>query len=128
MLINKDFKKFIYQAIISYILVIITSLICLNLFELEEKNCFIISIIVSFFYNFVFSVKITFNAQLNLKNFINYIIFTLVFRTIEYFIFIIIRNNSDNNYFLIVTFVLMISFLIKFITLRTIYKKNNNIN
>jgi len=128
MLINKNFKKFIYQAIISYILVIITSLICLHLFEFEEKNCFIISIIVSFFYNFVFSVKITFNAQLNLKNFISYIIFTLIFRTVEYFIFIITRNYSDNNYFLIVTFVLIISFLIKFITLRTIYKKNNNIN
>ena len=123
MLINKDFKKFIYQAIISYILFILVSLICLNLFELEQKNCFIISIIVSFFYNFVFSVKITFNTRLNLKNFINYIIFTLIFRTSEYFIFIIIRNNSDNNYFLIVTLVLIIYFIIKFITLRTIYKK-----
>ena len=83
MIIKKDFKKFIYQAIISYILVLITSLICLNIFELEEKNCFIISIIISFFYNFLFTVKITFNARLNLKNFINYIIFTLFFRTIE---------------------------------------------
>jgi hypothetical protein len=124
MIIKKDFKKFIYQAIISYILVLITSLICLNIFELEEKNCFIISIIISFFYNFLFTVKITFNARLNLKNFINYIIFTLFFRTIEYFIFIIVRDNSNNNYFLIVTFVLIISFLMKFITLRTIYKKN----
>lgn len=125
MIIKKDFKKFIYQAIISYILVLITSLICLNIFELEEKNCFIISIIISFFYNFLFSVKITFNAPLNLKNFINYIVFTLFFRTIEYFIFIIIRDNSNNNYFLIVTLVLIISFLIKFITLRTIYKNKN---
>ena len=124
MIIKKDFKKFIYQGIISYILVLITSLICLNIFELEEKNCFIISIIISFFYNFLFTVKITFNARLNLKNFINYIIFTLFFRTIEYFIFIIVRDNSNNNYFLIVTFVLIISFLMKFITLRTIYKKN----
>jgi len=126
MYIKKDFKKFIYQAIISYILVLVTSLICLNIFELEEKNSFIISIIISFFYNFIFSVKITFNTHINLKNFINYIIFTLFFRTIEYFIFVIIRNNSDNNYFLIITLVMIISFLMKFIILRAIYKKQLN--
>jgi len=123
MFTNNDFKKFIYQAIISYTLIIITSLICLDLFEFDENTSFIISIIVAFFYNFIFSVKITFNASLNLNNFFNYIIFTLIFRTIEYFVFIYIAKIFDNNYYLIVTIVLLISFLIKFITLRSIFKK-----
>ena len=125
MLIDKNFKKFIYQAVISYILVLITSFICLKIFQLEEKNCFIISIVVAFFFNFLFTVKITFDVGLSLKNFINYIVFTVFFRTIEYFVFLIIRNNSNENYFLIITIVLIVSFLIKFIILRIVYKKKN---
>lgn len=123
MVLNTEFKKFIYQAIISYLLVILSSLVCLEIFEVNEKNSFLISIIISFIYNFLFSIKITFKTDINLKNFINYIFFTLIFRTLEYFIFLLIRNNFEQNYFIIVTFVLLVSFLTKFIILKKIYTK-----
>lgn len=121
MLVNTEFKKFIYQATISFFLVILTSLVCLKIFEVNEKNSFLISIIISFIYNFLFSIKITFKTNINLKNLINYIFFTLFFRTLEYFIFLLIRNYFEQNYFIIVTFVLMVSFLTKFIILKKIY-------
>ena len=121
---NRNFKKFVYQAIISYLLILLTSYICLNIFGLKEQYCFICSIIISFFYNFLFTIKITFKKKLSLVNFKNYLIFTFVFRTIEYFLFLIVRKNSDENYFIIITLILIISFLLKFITLKLVYEKN----
>ena len=121
---NRNFKKFVYQAIISYFLILLTSYICLNIFGLKEQYCFICSIIISFFYNFLFTIKITFKKKLSLVNFKNYLIFTFVFRTIEYFLFLIVRKNSDENYFIIITLILIISFLLKFITLKLVYEKN----
>lgn len=121
---NRNFKKFVYQAIISYFLILLTSYICLNIFVLKEQYCFICSIIISFFYNFLFTIKITFKKKLSLVNFKNYLIFTFVFRTIEYFLFLIVRKNSDENYFIIITLILIISFLLKFITLKLVYEKN----
>ena len=121
---NRNFKKFIYQAIISYFLILLTSYICLNIFGLKEQYSFICSIIISFFYNFLFTIKITFKKKLSLVNFKNYLIFTFVFRTIEYFLFLIVRKNSDENYFIIITLILIISFLLKFITLKLVYEKN----
>ena len=118
-----SFKKFVYQAVISYLVIILISYICLNNFELKEQYALIYSIIVSFIFNFLFTIRITFKNRFSFKNFKNYLIFTIVFRTIEYFLFVIIRNNSDKNYYMIITLILIISFFIKFIILKLVYEK-----
>lgn len=123
MIKKNEFRKFCLQALFSYLLVVFSSLICLKFFELTEKNSFLISLIISFFYNFFFTILITFQSTINLKNFISYLLFSLLFRSIEYIIFLIIENNVDENYFIIISFVLIVSFLLKFVTLKSIYKK-----
>ena len=86
-----------------------------EIFGVAEQIAFAIALVTVFIINFVLARQVIFNADgLIYPQFIRFIGTSIVVRGGEYVLFLTLLSLTDVNYIIIVTFVSIISFILKF--------------
>ena len=120
----KNKNRFIYFLINSLGILLIKILILYILeFIFSSSFAYGITHVVILIISYLIHSKITFKVDYSIKNFLIFFQSVLLFKLVDYFIFLSLINKTSINSLFIVTFISLIIFIFRFFILKKFFAK-----